>query len=98
MPLQSHYFNSYKQGVTSLCDLLQTSLAEGLDSKIIFLNLLNDLEVAAREGEGVSCEVTKSVISLYVDNTTKWVAVIWRKRDKVMFKESIDRVETWSRD
>ena len=64
----------------------------------MFLNLLNDLEVAAR-GEGVSFEVTKSVISrLYVDNTTKWVAVIWRKRDKVMFKDSIDRLETWSRD
>ena len=50
-----------------------------------------------REEEGVSFEVTKSVISLYVDKT-KWGAVIWRKRDRVMFKESIDRLETWSRD
>ena len=42
-------------------------------------------------------EVTKSVISLYVDDT-KWGAVIRGERDRVKFQESIDRLENWSRE
>lgn len=70
---------------------------------VLFLIFINDLEVAARgEGGGqenqmTPFEVTKSVISLYVDDT-KWGAVIRGERDRVRFQESIDRLENWSRE
>ena len=70
---------------------------------VLFLIFINDLEVAARgEGGGqenqmTPFEVTKSVISLYVDDT-KWGAVIRGERDRVKFQESIDRLENWSRE
>ena len=70
---------------------------------VLFLIFINDLEVAARgEGGGqenqmTPFEVTKSVISLYVDDT-KWGAVIRGDRDRVKFQESLDRLEKWSRE
>ena len=70
---------------------------------VLFLIFINDLEVAARgEGEGTEnqmtpFDITKSVCSLYVDDT-KWGAAVRGERDRVRFQESIDRLERWSQE